>query len=148
MKAEFTPIGIVRNSIKERKRFEAADVVSEIEVYPQYLEGLEGLDGFSHIVVVFWIHLIRDSERSVLKVHPRGDECIPLQGVFATRSPVRPNPIGITTARLVKRSGNILTVSGLDAIDGTPVLDIKPYIPEDLPSAEIKLPDWVKKSHK
>jgi len=144
MKNEFSPIGIVHNDIKEKKRFEAADLVSEIEVYPQYAEGMDGLEAFSHIVVIFQFHMIRDNERTALKTHPRMDTSIPLQGVFATRSPYRPNPIGVTACRLVKKEGNRLTVSGLDAIDGTPVLDIKPYIPEAFSPKEIKLADWLK----
>ena len=119
-------IGTVHNSIKDRKHFESMQVISELELYPEYLDGLEGVESFSHLVVLFWFHKISNVERSVLMVHPRRDPALPLTGVFSTRSPARPNPIGISAVELLKKTDNILTVSGLDAIDGTPILDIKP----------------------
>ena len=145
MKFDISPIGIIRNEVKDRHHFEAESIISEIEIFPKFLRALDGIESFSHIVVVFWLHRIKNPERAILKVHPRQDMSLPLVGVFATRSPARFNPIGITTVKLIERDGNILKVSGLDAINGTPVLDIKPYLPEDISQAEITVPEWIKK---
>lgn len=78
-----------------------------------------------------------------LKVHPRGRQELPLTGVFATRSPIRPNSLGITTVRLLERRGNVLRVKDLDAIDGSPIIDIKPYLPHDNSVSDVKLADWI-----
>lgn len=118
-----TPIGVVRNGIHEKPET-WADICSEIHVRKELEEGLEGLEEFSHIVVVFAFY----SSTSSLKVHPKGREDLPLVGVFATRAPVRPNPLGVSIVELIKRKGSTLTVKGLDAFDGTAVLDIKPHL--------------------
>lgn len=98
----------------------------EIEIYPEYQEGLKDIDGFSHLVVLFSFH---KSARIHLTAHPPfGNKP---RGVFATRSPHRPNLIGMTVVKLHSRRGNILKVSGIDMIEGSPVLDIKPYTPRD-----------------
>jgi tRNA-Thr(GGU) m(6)t(6)A37 methyltransferase TsaA len=89
------------------------------------------------------MHKLPPSQRSIIKVHPKGNHNLPLVGVFASRSPARPNPIGITTVKLLERRENVLKVTGMDAIDGTPVLDIKPYIPGDDSSTEAKTPGWL-----
>ena len=133
------------NNVEGNHRFHADGLVSQIIVEKKYSRALDGIDSFSHVVVLFWLHGIRSGERRILKVHPRRDMSLPLTGVFATRSPARPNPIGITAVKLLKREGNVLTVQGLDAINGTPVLDIKPYIPEDFSGPEIKVADWSRK---
>jgi len=138
-------VGTVENGITQNHKFDAEGTVSRIILAPRYGRALDGIESFSHIVVLFWLHKIKSKEREVVKVHPRRDISIPLTGVFATRSPVRPNPIGMTVVRLIKKEGKILTVKGLDAIDGTPVLDIKPHIPENLAQTEIKVASWSKK---
>jgi tRNA (adenine37-N6)-methyltransferase len=145
MKMRVRLVAVVKNGIAQNHRFDASDVISQIVVDRKYGRALDGIESFSHIVVLFWLHGINGGERNILKVHPRRDPSIPLTGVFATRSPVRPNPIGLTTVKLLKRIGNVLTVKGLDAIDGTPVLDIKPYIPENFPQSEIAVAEWSKK---
>ncbi len=103
-----------------------ASVTGEIVVSPEFAEGLDGLEGFSHIIVLFHFHR---SSGSKLKVVPPG-ESRP-RGVFATRSPHRPNPLGMTVLKLLGRDGRVLEVAGLDLVDGTPVLDIKPYTTRD-----------------
>jgi len=103
---------------------QSGDDNSEIEVFEEFEQGLQDIEGFSHIVVIFWFHR---SQGYDLLVKPPGEES--LRGVFATRSPRRPCPLGLTVVELVAREGNILKVRGLDAIDGTPLLDVKPYIP-------------------
>ncbi len=139
----FEPIGYVRNEFKERPTQGWGEVVSEIILGDDQTEGLEGLEGFSHIQVLFWLHRVRKDGKLPLKIHPMGREELPLVGLFATRSPHRPNPIGLTTVELLKREGNVLTVAGLDAEDGTPVLDIKPYIPGYDGPKGAKVPLWI-----
>lgn len=124
------PIGIVHSSFKTGKEVinsKTNENVGEIEIFKEYEDGLSDLGGFSHIVVIFWMH--KSSFRS-LKVqpiyHPEK-----LRGVFATRHPDRPNPLGITIVELLERKGNILKVKGVDMIDGTPILDVKPYTKRD-----------------
>jgi tRNA-Thr(GGU) m(6)t(6)A37 methyltransferase TsaA len=132
MTVESTPItlksiGTVRSEIKEPTHQKQLEMVSEIIIDKALTEALDGLEQFSHIIVIWYIHKSR--RPFPMKVHPRGDPANKLVGVLACRSPDRPNPIGKSTVRLLKRRGNVLRVQGLDAIDGTPVLDIKPYIP-------------------
>jgi tRNA-Thr(GGU) m(6)t(6)A37 methyltransferase TsaA len=119
------------------------NVVSELVLKPDFAEAIEGLEQFSHIMVLFWMHKAYPQPSPWGKIHPRGRQDLPLVGLFATRSPIRPNPIGITTVKLLERQENILKVIGLDAIDGTPILDIKPYIPEYDSMAMAEFPHWV-----
>jgi tRNA-Thr(GGU) m(6)t(6)A37 methyltransferase TsaA len=137
------PIGIVRSETKEPSRRKSEDVVSEIIIDSRLTEALDNLDEFSHIIVLYWIHQSR--RPAPKKVHPRGNPEHALMGVFATRSPDRPNPVGKSTARLLRRRGNVLTVQGLDAIDGTPVIDIKPYIPGYDSVDDARAPSWMVK---
>ncbi len=134
------PIGFVKtqavgDEVKDRSRF------SEIFIDCELTQALEGIVGFSHVFVLFWLHEISNEERETLKVHPRGRRDLPLLGVFATRTNRRPNPIGLTLCELVKIESNVLTVRGLDAFDGTPVLDVKPYDSWDC-AANARMPDW------
>jgi tRNA-Thr(GGU) m(6)t(6)A37 methyltransferase TsaA len=129
------PIGLVHSPFREPsdlpppafaapRFFERA--VGEIEIFPEFAPGLEGLDGFSHIMVIFHFHRAGGAK---LKVVPPGRSRP--RGVFATRSPHRPNPLGLSVLKLLGRDGRCLRVSGLDLIDGTPILDIKPYTGRD-----------------
>ena len=140
------PIGIVRNKVRQPPKppYDWDKVVSEIEIDRSLTEALDNLDEFSHIIVFYWMDKVVTNQLPT-KVHPRGNKKLPLVGLFATRSPKRPNPIGKTTVRLMKRQGNILTVAGLDATDGTPVIDIKPYLPRYDSVARAKVPWWVSK---
>lgn len=135
------PIGFVRNEIKEKGRREFEKIVSEIVIDSRLTEALDNLDEFSHIIVLYWMH--RAEAPVPMKVHPRHDETIPLKGVFASRSPSRPNSIGKTTVKLLERRGNVLKVQGLDAIDGTPVIDIKPYLPGYDSVTDARVPSWI-----
>jgi len=121
-------IGIIHSPYKDRAEapyqgYKSEDI-SQIEVFREFEEGLQDIEGFSHIIVIYWFH---KSEGYHLLVKTPWDD-IP-HGLFATRSPHRPCPLGLTVAELVAREENVLRVKGLDAIDGTPLLDIKPYIP-------------------
>lgn len=139
-------IGIVRSEVKQKQKpsFNWWQVVSEIVIDEDLAEGLDGLSEFSHIIVLYWMHQAVDSEKMAIKVCPQGRHNLPPVGLFASRSPYRPNPLGKTTVRLLERRGNILRVAGLDAIDGTPVLDIKPYIPDYDSAADARAPKWTK----
>jgi tRNA (adenine37-N6)-methyltransferase len=138
-----TPIGFVRNNIKEPGIEDWRTVTSEVIIKEDLKESLSRIDEFSHIIVIYWMHKLSPSQRAIIKVHPKANQNLPLVGVFASRSPARPNPIGVTTVKLLERRDNVLKVTGLDAINGTPVLDIKPYIPGDDSSTEAKTPGWL-----
>ena len=138
-------IGVVKNEFKQPVRQEWKGIVSEIVVDSRLSEALDGLEAFSHIIVIYWMHRIADAGQPPTKVRPRGKQDAPLVGLFASRAPHRPNPVGIATVKLLQRQGNILRVEGLDAIDGTPVIDIKPYIPGYDSAADARVPPWVTK---
>ncbi len=141
MKIELKPIGTVRSPLKERERRNANDVTAEIIIEPGFTEGLDNLEEFSHIIVIFYFH--RTRQPAPLKVRPKFRTGTTPVGVFASRSPDRPNAIGKTTVKLLERRGNVLKVQGLDAIDGTPVLDIKPYIPGIDAVPDARVPPWM-----
>ena len=124
------PIGFIHSPFREPKDIPiqssaARDIEGTVEVYEEYMEGLKDLDGFSHIILIYYFHL---SKRYSLKVKPFMDDN--LRGVFSTRAPSRPNNIGLSIVRLIKIEGNILYIKDVDVVDGTPLLDIKPYVPE------------------
>ena len=122
-------IGTVNSPVAEAVDDGWGDVESSIVLDRAFARGLDGVDGFSHVIVVFWMHAASfDAARDLVR-RPRGRADMPEAGIFAQRARHRPNPIGITAVRLVRRDGNQLVVRGLDAIDGTPVLDVKPYVP-------------------
>ena len=124
-------------------RVERRDGKIFVEVEPAYTEALEGIEGFSRIWVIYWFHGNDTPEkRRTLKVHPRYNPANPLTGVFATRSPDRPNLLGLSACRLVRRDGNRLEVEGLDAWDGSPLLDIKPYLPQFDAFPQTTIPTW------
>jgi tRNA-Thr(GGU) m(6)t(6)A37 methyltransferase TsaA len=135
-------IGIVRNEIGQPIRHGWGEVISDIEVNDDLTEALDGLDEFSHLIVLYWMHQLTSGRELPLKVHPMGKPELPLTGRLATRSPSRPNPVGQATVRLLERRGNILRVKGLDATDGTPVIDIKPYLPRYDSAPDAKAPKW------
>jgi tRNA-Thr(GGU) m(6)t(6)A37 methyltransferase TsaA len=140
------PIGIVRNKVRQPPKppYGWSEVISEIETDQSLTDALDNLEEFSHIIVFYWMDKVVTNQLPT-RVHPRGNKKLPSVGLFATRSPNRPNPIGKATVRLLKRQGNILKVKGLDAIDGTPVIDIKPYIPGYDSVTGAKVPWWVSK---
>lgn len=134
------PIGYVKTkALGDEVRNKS--VISEIHVRPEFSDGLDGVNDYSHLLILFWLHEIPELKRMTLKVHPRGRADLPITGVFAVRTNLRPNPIGLTLVELTGVEGNVLTVRGLDAFDGTPVLDIKPYDYWDI-AKEIKVPKW------
>lgn len=133
----------MRNAVQKPPKppYDWDKIVSRIEIEPGLAEALDNLDEFSHIIVLYWMDRLAN-ESLPMKVHPRRDPKHPLIGLFASRAPHRPNPIGKTTARLLRREKNVLTVSGLDAINGTPVIDIKPYMPGYDSPNDARTPPW------
>jgi tRNA-Thr(GGU) m(6)t(6)A37 methyltransferase TsaA len=116
-----------------------------IEIEPRYEGALLGLEGFSHIWVIWWFDRNDDAEkRAVLQVHPRGNPQNPLTGVFATRSPARPNLIGMTLCAIRSIDGTTIRLEEIDAFDNTPVLDLKPYIPESDGDSRALVPPWLR----
>lgn len=136
------PIGVVRSGVSEGVDENWGEVVAEIVVRPDLAAGLQGLDQFSHLLVVFYMHQSSFDPGDLVR-RPRGRADMPELGIFAQRAKHRPNPIGITAVELVSLAGNVLKVKGLDAIDGTPVLDLKPYFPAFDRVAEAAVPEWV-----
>ena len=145
MSIEIKPIGIINNAIAKRSNKESwKSAISNIVVDTSLEKALDNLGEFSHIIVIYWLHKVSSAERTIEKVHPKGKKDLPLVGVLASRSPARPNPIGMATVRLLSIDRNVLKVQGLDALNGTPLLDIKPFIPKyDCPEKAIT-PAWVK----
>ena len=117
--------GDIANCEEAPKNYSESERVGSLEIFPEYEDALDGIDSGQTIVVLFWLH---QAVRDILKVHPRGDESKKLCGVFATRSPARPNPIAISELKVLVIQGTRLEVSGLDILDGTPIVDIKKKI--------------------
>jgi len=124
------PVGVVHSPLDEKSNnipFQSfmSDVEGTIEVGEEYEEGLDGIDGFSHLTIIYYLHKNRKSKLRTVPLLEKEE-----RGIFGTRSPSRPNHIGVSTVKLLSRDGRILKVKGLDMFDGTPVLDIKPYVPK------------------
>lgn len=138
----YRPIGVVRSPLLPQdhtppRRVDSRGIEGTIDVFPQYAEGLSDLDGFSHVILLCHLHL---SEGYALTVKPPSDTVT--HGVFATRSPRRPNPISLTVVRLLRMEQNVLHVLDVDLVDGTPVLDIKPYTPA-IPADDAVRTGWM-----
>jgi tRNA-Thr(GGU) m(6)t(6)A37 methyltransferase TsaA len=153
MLVSFKPIGIVHVNFSdyEIRACWSEGVEGVIEVYKEYAEGLNGIEGFSHLMVIAYLNRVSDEQRKVLKVKPKrlkilgfGEDELPEVGVFCTDSPHRPNPIALTITELIGREDRFLKVKHLDLFDKTPVLDIKPYTPSRI-IQQIKLPEWYQK---
>jgi tRNA-Thr(GGU) m(6)t(6)A37 methyltransferase TsaA len=139
------PIGVIHTPYKEPAGMPiqpaaAQGVNGTVVVYSQYRQGLKDLEGFSHIILIYYFHLVR---KYSLKVTPFMDN--ELRGIFATRAPARPNRIGISVVPLLKIEDVILSVQNVDMVDGTPLLDIKPYVPEFDHQIDIEI-GWLKKN--
>ncbi len=142
MKIEISPVAYVKNIRKEITDDNWGEVVSDLVLVDKLPpESLLGLEEFSHAEIIFYFNRTIDTDIKFTR-HPRNNRNFPLTGIFAQRGKDRPNHIGITISEIVGVNGNILTVKGLDALDGTPVIDIKPVLKEFFPSAEIKQPVW------
>ena len=128
------PVGVIK---KENENV-------RIEVYKEYRDALLGLDDFSHITVCYWFHENDTPEkRNTMQVHPKKDKQNPLRGVFATHSPLRPNLIALSICKILSIKDTTIFIEKIDALDGSPVIDIKCFIPSRALKSDIKLPDWV-----
>jgi tRNA (adenine37-N6)-methyltransferase len=129
----------------EGREFEPHQMASELIIEPRFERALAGLEGFSHLMVVFWTDL-RETED--LEVHPAGQQDIEWKGILSTRSPARPNPLGISTVELLEIKGNVITVKGLDAINGSMIVDIKPHIPYSDAPSDSTIPEWMREIYR
>lgn len=140
----YIPIGVVRSPVTRMSEGNWGKVESEIHLDAKYAAGLQGLEEFSHAMVLFHLHEVKgfDIDQQLLR-HPRGMEHLREVGVFAQRTKYRPNAIGVSAVELRSIRGNVVVVRGLDALDGTPVLDLKPYIPMFDRVESPRTPEWV-----
>ncbi|MBI5385494.1 MAG: tRNA (N6-threonylcarbamoyladenosine(37)-N6)-methyltransferase TrmO [Verrucomicrobia bacterium] len=119
--------------------------VTRLRIFDEYADGLLGLESWSHVNVLYWFDQNdTPQQRRILRVHPRGNKENPLTGVFACRAPMRPNLIALSVCKILSVQGSLVTLEGLDAFDGTPVLDLKPFIPPDAPMQNVRVPAWAK----
>ncbi|OHC74093.1 MAG: tRNA (N6-threonylcarbamoyladenosine(37)-N6)-methyltransferase TrmO [Rhodospirillales bacterium RIFCSPLOWO2_12_FULL_58_28] len=140
MEIKIKPIGFAGN--QEKKHFGGWNaVITDLVIDEKYQEALDGLGDYSHLIVIFWLHEVKTCK---LRLVPQGKiDDVPEVGIFACRCPGRPNPIGISTVNILSIKDNVITVKGLDVINGTPVIDIKPYTPQYDAVAEAIVPEWV-----
>ncbi|MFW6098244.1 MAG: tRNA (N6-threonylcarbamoyladenosine(37)-N6)-methyltransferase TrmO [Chloroflexota bacterium] len=142
---EYQPIGIIRSPFKDIEDMPiqpTGDAAAQgtVEILPEFTKGLADLDGFSHIILIYHFHRVNSVQLTVTPfLHNQP------HGVFATRAPTRPNPIGISIVKLIRRDGATLHVANIDVIDGTPLLDIKPYVPQ-FDAAKVTRLGWLEES--
>ena len=141
---ELEPIGYVKNDVQDVRFRDWKNLVSYLVIDRRYAKALDGLEEFSHLLVISRLHL---PGRVLLKRHPRNRQDLPVVGVFATCSQMRPNLLGLHVVRLLERQKKELLVQGLDTVNGTPLIDIKPYIPEQDAVTSATVPAWVHKLH-
>lgn len=138
----FKPIGRAKNKVFTPALPGWKDVTTDIIINKKFAKGLDGIEEYSHVIVVYWMNQEKECH---LQHHPQGREDVPFVGIFACRCPQRPNRIAFSTVKLISRNGNVLTVKGLDILDGTPIIDIKPYTPQYDEVEKAKVPGWVSK---
>ena len=150
MEIRFRPIGVVHTKAGDDDVKEKGHQEGELEIFPEFAEGLDGIEGYSHLFVLVYFDRLRPEQIGPLKVKPRAllrrgfsVDDLPELGVFALDSPTRPNPIGLTLVRVLRRDGSRIIVHGLDFFDGTPILDIKPYR-DQYRADEFTVPEWLR----
>jgi tRNA-Thr(GGU) m(6)t(6)A37 methyltransferase TsaA len=142
MRITIKSIGIAKN--QNRQHFGGwKDVMTKIIINKKYQDGLEGLKDYSHVLVLFWMHEVKTCELRHVPQGKIGE--VPEVGIFACRCVQRPNPIGVSIGEIITIKGSIITLKGLDVIDNTPIIDIKPYTPQYDTLSDVKTPDWVNK---
>ncbi len=134
------PIGKAKNTAKKPALTGWKNLITEIVLDKRYAKGLDGVEDYSHVIIVYWM---RQEKECHLKHHPQGRADVPYGGIFACRCPQRPNRIAISTVKLLSRKSNSIKVKGLDILDGTPILDIKPYTPHYDQVSKARVPAWV-----
>ena len=140
-------IGTVKSPVTEAVDMNWGEVISEIVLEPEYAPGLLGLEDFSHLMVLTFLHEAEYNPEKHLRRHPQERQEMPLLGIFAQRARHRPNRIGVTAVEIVEVTDNSVKVRALDAIDGTPVIDIKPYVPV-YDKKDATIPEWMEKMMK
>jgi tRNA-Thr(GGU) m(6)t(6)A37 methyltransferase TsaA len=123
------------------------NTICKLIIYPQWEELLDGIENFSHILVLYWPHLIDPKRRNLKKVHPMGRKDLPVQGIFATCSPARPNPVLVSAVPLLSRNQNVLEIKSLEAVNESPLIDIKPYVKPYYGAENSRIPFWMKQIH-
>lgn len=136
-------IGVVYNDVKEPTDEGWGAIVSEVVLDESLSDGLDGIEEFSHVLILYWMHRAAEAEPVRMRRHPQNRSDMPEVGILAQRARHRPNPIGVTAVKLLRRDKNRLVVQGLDAINGTPVVDVKPYVPEFDAVASPRVPEWI-----
>lgn len=145
MNIQLASIAYVKNSRKEMVDDHWSSIISEIELAENIIsEALEGIEDFSHLEVIFYMDKVKDEKAIAQYRHPRNNTALPKLGTYAQRNKSRPNKLGLTTVELIERKARTLIVKNLDAIDGTPILDIKPVMIEFQPQGIIRQPEWTK----
>ncbi|MFX0063117.1 MAG: tRNA (N6-threonylcarbamoyladenosine(37)-N6)-methyltransferase TrmO [Candidatus Hermodarchaeota archaeon] len=143
-KIQIEPIGFIERT-SNNEDVKDRSLISKVVVNKDLNKALDGIEDFSHIFIIFWMHQISKPDKPILH-HPSKIDSQPV-GIFATRAPIRPNPIGLTLVELLNREKNVLWVKGLDAYDGTPILDIKPYPNWErgrfIVVTDFKVPTWL-----
>ena len=141
---QLKPVGLVHNRIEDIYLHEYEEVESEIVITPELEAGLEGIEEYSHLEVLYHFHRLNEEEITLTR-RPKDRKNLPIVGIFAMRTQLRPTPIGASVVHLLKRTRNVLQVRGLDAVNGSPVLDIKPYTPRlRIPDEELVFPTWLR----
>jgi tRNA-Thr(GGU) m(6)t(6)A37 methyltransferase TsaA len=143
IEVQLKPVGFVSSPVTEQTDENWGGVISRILLHPEYIGALSGLEDFSHAMIITYLHQAKYEKERHLQRRPQGLEDMPKVGIFAQRAKDRPNPIGVTTVRILTVGSDSMEVQGLDAIDGTPVLDIKPYYPHYDRIDSPKIPEWV-----
>ena len=141
-KITLSPIGVVKNKVKKPRFGSFKGEVAEIVLDKKFTDALTGIEDYSHVMIVYWMDKVKDK---VITHRPQGNPEVPVVGIFSCRCPQRPNPIAVTTVKLLSRKDNKLRVGGLDIVDGTPIIDIKPYWPVYDEIKGAKIPKWVSK---
>jgi tRNA-Thr(GGU) m(6)t(6)A37 methyltransferase TsaA len=136
-------IGVIYNGVKEPIDEGWGSIESEIVLDETFANGLDGIEAFSHVLVLYWMHRAAEAEPVRMRRRPQGRSDMPEVGIFAQRARHRPNPIGVTAVRLLRRDKNRLVVRGLDAINGTPVVDVKPYVSQFDAVGSPMAPAWM-----
>ena len=139
------PIGVIHNGYADKPERPWEEIESEIVVNQEWVEALHGIEQFSHILVLFWLDRAQSERGTRHKIRPQRREDLPEVGLFATRTMNRPNPIGLTAVRLLERRDSVLRVLGLDALEGTPLLDLKPYLTRGDCVPDATVPWWIEK---
>ncbi|SEM82460.1 tRNA-Thr(GGU) m(6)t(6)A37 methyltransferase TsaA [Syntrophus gentianae] len=145
IKIQLKPVGFISSPVTEQADEKWGGVISRVLLQPEYIGALSGLEDFSHAMIITYLHQAKYEKEKHLQRRPRDLDSMPKIGIFSQRAKDRPNPIGVTTVKIITVKDDYIEVQGLDAINGTPILDIKPYYPHYDKVDAPKTPEWVDK---